>query len=76
MLRACPTPAVCKTITVASSVWTNEQDVVTAPRRTGNVRERVRRMRNGAAAIEEWYLDEHGTRVTPAGADPHLFDTP
>lgn len=75
-LRTCPTPAVCKTITVSNSVWSAEQDVVTAPRLTGNVRERVRRMRNGAAAIEEWYLDEHGTRATPAGADLHLFDTP
>lgn len=75
-LRACPTPAMCKTITVSNSVWVTEQDVVTAPRLTGNVRERVRRLRNGESTIEEWYLDEHARRVMPAGANLHLFDTP
>ena len=76
ILHACSTPAVCKTITVSNSVWTTEQDVVTAPRLTGNVRERVRRMRNGETTLEEWYLDEHARRVMPAGANLHQFDTP
>ena len=75
-LRACPTPAFCKTITVSCSVWIEEKDVVTAPHLTGNVRERVRRMRNGAPGIEQWYLDEHGRRVEQKGAVLKLFDTP
>jgi len=80
-IRACSSPTVCKTIALSPSgtnyVWTDEEDVVTAPHATANVRERVRHARADTGTVEERYLDEHGQVTPPAGAaNLHLFDTP